>query len=290
MSELALRLRREGEALAAPFPALLAEAQRVAATVALGVHGRRRPGMGESFWEYRHYQVGDAAHRVDWRRSARSEDLFIRESEWEAAQSVWLWRDGRASLDFASERGLPTKRDRASVLLIALAALLTRAGERVAVIGESAQPRAGRVGLDRVARRLAEGPGAPEALLTGAVGAQSRVVLASDFFEPVEVWAERLAALSGPGVRGALVQVVDPAEETFPYEGRVRFVAPGAGDALVVGRAQSLAEAYRARFAAHRAALADAARRMGWTFSVARTDKPASAALMALYGALAPQR
>src|SRR5262249_30048253 len=75
---------RAGEA-AAVLPPLLVAAERVAVTVAQGVHGRRRVGQGETFWQFRHYESGDAAARIDWRESAKSQRLYVRETEWEAA-------------------------------------------------------------------------------------------------------------------------------------------------------------------------------------------------------------
>src|SRR5215472_8820812 len=100
----ALRLQHRAEQAAAALPPLLVAATRVAATVAQGVHGRRRVGQGETFWQFRQYQPGDSAQRIDWRESAKSQRLYVRETEWEAAQSVWLWRDASASMDYASTR------------------------------------------------------------------------------------------------------------------------------------------------------------------------------------------
>ncbi len=283
------RLRREGEALAGPFPPLVAAAERVAATVHLGIHGRRRPGLGESFWEYRRYRHEDAATRIDWRRSARGDALFVRENEWEAANTVWFWRDGREGMTVTAEKGRATKKERASILLIALASLLARGGERIGVMGESQAPRAGRVGFARVSIRLAEGPGEIVSVAPAAVARRGRVVLASDFYEPIETWRERLAALSGVGVRGVLVQVSDPEEEEFPFRGRSLFRAPGGGSMeRLFGRAETIRAAYRNRFQAHRAALQDLARQSGWGFVMSRTDRPAAEALLALWTRIAP--
>jgi uncharacterized protein (DUF58 family) len=138
MAEVALQHR--AEQLAARLPPLMVEAERVATTVAQGVHGRRRVGTGETFWQFRQYQPGDPVPRIDWRESAKSMRLYIRETEWEAAQSVWLWRDGSPSMDYASRPELPTKRTRVDLLLLALAALLIRGGERVALLGTGVPP------------------------------------------------------------------------------------------------------------------------------------------------------
>ena len=112
--ERALPLRIRAEQTAAALPPLLVAAERVAATVAQGVHGRRRVGQGEAFWQFRQYQPGDAAARIDWRESAKSQRLYVRETEWEAAQSVWLWRDASASMDYSSAGYFPAATGRPS--------------------------------------------------------------------------------------------------------------------------------------------------------------------------------
>lgn len=280
-----VRLRRAAEHAASALPGLLAEAERIAATVAQGVHGRRRKGAGETFWEYRRWSHEDPASAVDWRRSARSDELFVRENEWEAANTVWLWRDGRPSMDWRSDAALPTKRNRAAVLTIGLAILLIRAGERCAVLGEGL-PGRGAPGLDRAARALALSDSGAELISPASVARHGRVVLAADFLEPPEVWQRRLAALADRNATGVMIQIVDPAEEEFPYAGRTLFELPAGRDELLIGRAEAVATEYRERFAAHRAALADLARRSDWMFLAHRTDHSAASALLALHQAL----
>src|ERR1700757_4527549 len=147
-------LQHEADGLGAGLPPLLVAADRLAASVSLGVHGRRRAGIGESFWQFRRYQNEDAA-RIDWRQSAKSQHLFVREREWEAAQTVWFWRDGGAGMQFSS--GGTSKRERAELLLLALASLLVRGGERVGFLGGGERPAASRLALLRIAHALLDG-------------------------------------------------------------------------------------------------------------------------------------
>lgn len=280
-------LRHEGEEAAASLPALLAEADRIAATVAQGVHGRRRSGVGETFWQYRHHRPEDGRAAIDWRQSARSDQLFVRQNEWEAANTIWLWRDGAASMRYGSSKSHPSKLERAAVCQIALAALLTQGGERVSVLGESAIPRTGALGLERVSRRLVLGPGTKEAVEAPPVNRFARVVLASDFLDPPETWAARLARFAAMEADGVLLRIVDPAEEDFPYSGRTRFEAPAGGDSLLFGRAEEARSAYRDRWARHGEAVAALARRYGWTVITHRTDRPATGAVLSLFRALA---
>src|SRR5262245_9490256 len=150
--------RHQAEAVAATLPPLLVAAERVASTVAQGVHGRRRVGQGDSFWQFRQYQPGDPVQRIDWRQSAKRQVAFIRENEWEAAQSVWLWCDASASMHWQSRRDLPEKRERAELLTLALMALLIRGGERIALLGQAIRPATGRSALNQLATVLMSEP------------------------------------------------------------------------------------------------------------------------------------
>lgn len=277
-------LRRRSEKLAASYPDLLAEAERVAAIIAQGVHGRRRPGQGETFWQFRNYHSSDSASQIDWRRSGRGDQVFVRETEWEAANTVYFWRDGDPGMDWSSRKDLPTKQDRASVISMALASLLLRAGERCAVIGESERPRAGRLGLERIAKRLAESPG-KDLSLDAKIPRHAQIIIASDFLDDPEIWKARLSRLASRPVRAILLRIIDPAEMAFPYKGRLEMRLPGLDKLppFILGRAERAKEEYRRKFEAHGAAIADISRRLGWPLITHHTDKPANIALTALY-------
>ena len=287
-------LRHRAEALGAALPPLLVAAERVAATVAQGVHGRRRVGQGETFWQFRHYQPGDSARMIDWRRSAKSQPVFVREHEWEAAQTVWLWSDASASMRYCSAPEQPEKIERANLLVLALAVLLSRAGERFALLGEPVAPSPGEAMLTRMAARLtADAEEAPsggadfEALARSTpLPRHSRVVLASDFLIAPPVLETLVETLVAREVKGHLLQIFDPAEALLPFAGRLRFEGLENEGSLLIDRVEPLRDAYRARVAAHRDALTALAGRAGWTLSFHRTDHAPAPALLALYMAL----
>jgi uncharacterized protein (DUF58 family) len=283
--------QHRAEQAAAALPPLLVAATRVAATVAQGVHGRRRVGQGETFWQFRQYQPGDAATRIDWRESAKSQRLYIRETEWEAAQSVWLWRDASPSMDYASSRGLPTKRERADLLTLALAALLLRGGERVTVLGTGIAPSHGRAVLMRMAQQLERempneknGGGLPA---IEPLPRHGQIVLIGDLLSPLEETERLVASYAAMGLKGFLLQVLDPAEETLPFDGRVRFESLEREDPLLISRVETIRSQYTDRLARHRAGLSAIARAAAWRFATHRSDKPPHTALLALYTALA---
>jgi uncharacterized protein (DUF58 family) len=279
------RLEGEAHALADRLPDLLLEALRVANTVAHGIHGRRRAGTGETFWQFRQFQGSDPATSIDWRRSAGSDTLYVREREWEASHTFWLWPDVSPSMDFQSHLAPTNKRDRAVVLTLAAAEMLVRAGERVALLGLT-PPMASRKATSRLAEALAanEGGEALKASLPPKVRLSrfSSAILFGDFLDPPELIAERLNEMAEGEVQGHLVQVLDPAEESLAYEGRVEFRAPEGSERWIADRVETLREAYQQKLADHRARIEEAAHRIGWSFLVHHTDRPAAEPLLTL--------
>ena len=283
--------RREAESLAARLPPLLIAALRVASTVEQGVHGRRRVGTGEAFWQFRQYQPGEPATRIDWRQSAKSDRLFLRETEWAAAQSVWLWRDASPSMAWHSSPELPLKRQRAEVMVLALASLLLRAGERVALLGGDLPPSSSRATVERMALEL--DAAAPDAATRGSLPPtrplprHAQLVLMGDFLSPLPAIEVALRPYAERGLKGHLLLIADPAEESLPFLGRVRFEGLEAEGELLVSRVESVHDAYVERYRLHREALGAMVRGFGWTMAQSRTDRPAEPGLLALYRQLA---
>ena len=284
--------------LAGTLPALMVAADRVAATVIQGVHGRRRVGQGDAFWQYRQFREGDSANRIDWRQSARSRALFVRETEWEAAASVWLWRDASPSMQYASLRGIDTKAVRAELITLALASLLTDAAERIALLGTGMRPLTGRIAVRRMAETLFEETQAAEAKTRTLsslppmmpLPAHGTVVLVSDWLDPLEQIEPVIRYYASAGVRGHIVQVLDPAEEDLPFDGHVKFEGLEAEGQHTVRRVETVRTAYGARLAAQRDGLQRLARPANWTVHLHRTDRPPQTILLALYLAMADLR
>jgi uncharacterized protein (DUF58 family) len=269
----------------------MVQAERVASTVAQGVHGRRRVGQGDTFWQFRRYQPGDPAQRIDWRQSAKRQAAFVREHEWDAAQSVWLWHDSSPSMAYRSGGEVPEKRERAAVLTLALASLLVRGGEQIALLGSGLAPGHGRPALNRIAELITlAGPQPASLPAVEPLPRYSRLVLIGDFWSPLPEVARIVHSYAARGVEGHLVQVTDPAEDTLPFRGRVRFSGlEGEGETLI-GRVEMVKADYVALMEAHRQGLVDLARSVGWTLTAHRTDRPPQSALLALFRLLAEER
>ncbi len=268
------------------LPQLIVAVQEIATSVMHGVHGRRRAGTGETFWQFRPFVMGEATGAIDWRRSARDDRIYVREREWESAHTVWLWIDRSPSMAYISSLALTSKIDRALVLGLALADLLVRGGERVGLLGLT-RPLAARNIVERFGECLMDDEqrrtDAPDELPNvEPLPARAQVVLLGDFLSPAAEVAAKIAHLSSRGARGHVVMIADPVEESFPFEGHAEFYDADGSARFRVGEAASFRDAYVARLAAHRDEIRHACDAHGWSFTIHRTDKPATEALLAL--------
>jgi uncharacterized protein (DUF58 family) len=275
-------LSQRGEALSQALPPLLVRAEKVAATIILGVHGRKAAGPGESFWQYRAYGFGDSTQRVDWHRSARSDKVYIRENEWESANTLWVWANTGPRMDYKSHLANTTKLDRAQILAIAMASLAMRGHERIGALGSPRAAANGRLALNRVAAWVAE---RRDIQMPSMSGRQRRaaLVLVSDFLEPVDELKRSWTMLAEAGLKGHTVQIADPAEETLPFDGRNEFLGFDTASTYLARKTENLRADYQKAYAAHRQSLRDLARSLGWTFAVHRTDEAPTHCLLPLY-------
>jgi uncharacterized protein (DUF58 family) len=275
-------LKQRGEALSQALPPLLVRAEKVAASVILGVHGRKTAGTGESFWQYRAYGFGDSTQRVDWHRSARSDTVYIRENEWESANTLWVWTNTGPRMDYQSHLSTVTKLDRAQIITMAMASLAMRGHERVGALGSPRAAAHGRMSLLRTAEWVAE---KRDAALPTTSARQKRaaVLLVSDFLDSITDVRRSWTVLAEAGLKGHIVQIADPAEETLPFDGRNEFLGLDTASTYLARKTENLRDAYAKAYSEHRQNLRDLARSLGWTFTVHRTDEAPTRCLLPLY-------
>lgn len=281
-------LRRGAERLSAGFPALLARARHLSATLDMGAHGRRRAGMGDEFWQYRPAVAGDAAGAIDWRRSGRSDAEFVREQEWQTAQAVHLWVDPGSAMQFVGDDGGETKANRAQLLALAVAILLTRAGERVGLMDDPEPPKRGEVQLNKIIQFMLHQSDVPDYATPPEkiLSRGSRAVYLSDFLGDWDALVASLSRAADQDVQGSLIQVLDPVEVSFPFKGRTIFQSMQNTVEFETLKANSLREDYLARLAEREAELRDLAKATGWRYLKHVTNEDPQAALLWLYQAL----
>lgn len=283
-----ITMRSDAQAISAGVPALIAQARHLAATLSLGVHGRRRSGLGEEFWQYRQADVGDSARDIDWRRSAQGDQYFIRQTEWQTAQAVHFWVDQSASMQFSAGNPAQSKSQRANTLAVAIAILLAKGGERFSHLDDLELPKTGEMQINRFASHLVSDDtvddyGCP---VNKAITKGSRAIFLSDFLGKWDDIVDGVSRIADQNVQGALVQVLDPQELAFPFMGRTIFESMKGSLSFEARRANGLRDAYLERLAARQDDLKQLARRTGWRFISHQTDSSAQSALLWLYTAM----
>ncbi|WP_332060529.1 DUF58 domain-containing protein [Bartonella sp. CB74] len=274
---LATQLYKDAEKM----PYCLLQARLIANTLITGWHGRRKRGNGENFWQFRPYVAGESITHIDWRRSARDEHTYLREHEWEMTQTVWIWPDQSASMHYCSRFSQISKGNHAIILSLALATLLARSGEYIAIPNLMPPTMTSNV-IERMALALTNYQAENSFPDFSTITRFSHIIIISDFLDHPEKIIQQLAALSAKQVTAHLVEIADPAEEYFPYKGRTEFFDPETKEKCVLGKAESLREHYCKLYQKRRQELANFCSRQGWNYHVSPTDRPLTEVILQL--------
>jgi len=274
----------EAEAL---LPSLVIEAERIGRQLRAGVHHQHRAGAGEDFWQYRPAHDHEPAHRIDWRQSARSDQLWVREREAEGAQILSLWCDPSPSMNWRSRPELPLKTTQAQLATLALASAALHGGERVTLLNGPEQGRSvsGPHSLSRLGQNLAFAASTPLPQLD-TLRAYGQLVLVSDFLMPPETLDRILRDIAARPARTELLCILDPAERSLPYAGRISFDSLEDEGQLILPAVQTLAEPYERAMQAHLDQLATLAEAHRAGFTLHHTDQPLMPALLGLHARL----
>lgn len=280
-------LLRKSEDAAAGWPGLLAQAQSAVAGLQAGDHRQKKPGMGERFWQFREYSPSDRPQDIDWRQSAKGDSVFVRDKERQMPRPFTFWCDGGHGMTFQSDAARETKARMAQIICLATALLATRAHENIYLAGGDFRP--GRT--DNTVQTMARNLLRQEQLTFHQLPAQripsgGMMVVAGDFLGPLEDIEETLTALTRQSPHGLFIQVLDPAERTLPYDGRVKFESMDGGAQETIDHVETVRDEYARRIDAHIARLRDLCHRKGWHYILHDTSMPAGHAVEEIWSFL----
>lgn len=255
---------------------ILIDSRQASQSMMTGVHGRRRAGQGENFWQFRDYQPGEPAYRIDWRRSAKGDSLNVRDPEFEAPRTVWFALDQHTRMDWSGDRSRPTKFEAAALMALTLADLLLRQGERVGWLGQADPALRGNAQLETFARRMVQLP--PTLTLSQHIPTQGDLfIVIGDFLAEPAHWQEALRTLciSQPD-SGCIIDLLDPAERDFPFTGRVTFETVDATERVTIEDAEAIRQTYLERLRERNNILGDVSSTCGWLSTSMQTDQDIS--------------
>lgn len=266
-----LNLRPEAEKAAAQIPDIKQLAVQSAYHILHGANPQRKAGAGESFWQFREYQPGDVPREIDWRQSAKTDRIYIRQSEHYTAQICLFWAKRNIDMAFQSSGTPYSKAQAASVLSLALALLHSRAGEMIGFAGQG-RPGHSEKTLQTFEHSLGENDAStlPSSL---NLPKNAAFYALSDFLETPEEIEATFSPLSGRTKNAWLIQVLDPAEIALPYAGRVLFEDMAESHKMLVNNAVDIRAEYKQRIQNHMLTIRELCSKWGWRYAMHPTDR-----------------
>jgi uncharacterized protein (DUF58 family) len=281
-------MRIKAEELTLQIPKLLVKANNIANTVWEGVHNRNKAGVGDNFWQFRKYEYGYPAHLIDWKKSAKSYDIFVQEKELDTLQNVVIWRDTSKSMDFSSSKVIEKKIYRANLLTLALTIILSKSGENIVLNGFNSKLLHGKEVINFISDQLTKKvkddylsePNIDE------IKSNSDVILISDFLNDIKHTEEILRKLSARGINGNMIHILDPAEKTFPYKGRINFNGLEEEESILIGNAESIKNNYKKAMNSHCTKIKKLSLSYSWKYYMDTTDNSPESSLLKICNTL----
>ncbi|MBT5832555.1 MAG: DUF58 domain-containing protein [Candidatus Latescibacteria bacterium] len=212
-----------------------------------GVHRSLHTGTSSEFAQYRPYTQGDDLRFVDWRLYGRTDRLHVKQYQDESNVHATVLLDCSASMDYGS--GGVSKFRYAQMLAACLVMMMSdqhdvvgfAAYHRELVNHIPARRQAGQ--LHRLLLAIDEsepaGVGTDTASVLQFMGdvlpARGLVVLIADLLHPIDDMLGHLRSLRAQRHDVLVLQISDPAEQTFPFDRSITLVdAEGGGEQFAV--------------------------------------------------------
>ncbi len=276
-----LRLRAE-ESVSA-LPDLMIAAEKLADTIVHGDHAQRKSGAGQKFWQYREYVPGDRPQDIDWRQSAKTDHVFVKQKEWQITRKTYFWCARGASMNFSSAQDFPSKQDYARIMTLALALVLRKTQEQLGIFGskmtgrsEGMMEKIGHYVLDDVENPLPH-DGAD------SLPQNAYFIGMGDFLSPIEEIEVQFSHIAARTQNALILQILDPAELSLSYNGRVRFVDMAGSENHIIQNVSAVRAAYQERIEAHCKSVRNLCEGHGWSYHLCPADVPMASTLQDLY-------
>ena len=278
-------LRKAAEESVSTLPALIMKAEKIASNTLHGSHGQRKAGSGEKFWQFREYQETDRPQDIDWRQSAKTDQVFIKQKEWQTPQKTYFWCAGGASMNFTSNTDHPTKMEAAQILCLALALLLYRSEEHIGFFGNAKTGHSERK-IEVIAHALLaranhniDLPNTQNFILPS----RASFIGCGDFLSPLNDIKDTMSQIASVAQNGILIQVLDPAELNLNFEGRVEFISADESQKELINNVSAVKEAYAERINNHIQSIKQFCHENNWTYILHQTNVSISKTVRDVY-------
>lgn len=238
-------LRQRSEAAHDSLPDMILQAEKAVHHILTGHHAQKRAGTGEKFWQFREYDPSDRPQDIDWRQSAKTDRVYVRQKEWQTTQTAMIWAQNNENMTYASDQAIASKGDTAKILALAIGMMLSKTGELITSLELSSQAGRSDHAIEKLGRALLDiETGDLPDIQKAAVKKNCSLILVSDFLAPIEEIEECFSSLAAQADNAVIIQVLDPTELTMPFEGRIVFEAPGTHDDYLIENVEAVRADY----------------------------------------------
>jgi len=257
-----------------------------------GLHKSPFHGFSSEFLEYRSYQTGEPARKIDWRKYAKSDKSVVRLYEDETNMSAHILLDKSASMGFGS--GSMTKFDYARTLAAAFAWILVRQKDAAGLAAFDEEincylsPKSTNLQLKNIISHLETSIAQNKTKCGDAINdiaamlkKRGLCIVISDFFDDPQTLAKGLRHLRFKRQDILAVAVADPLELNFSGKSDLKLKDLETGETISID-SQTAAQFFNSGFATHHAELKAICRELEIDFEVVTTAQPFHTSLMRL--------
>ena len=243
----------------------------------------KKRGIGEEFWDYREYQLGDPLGSIDWKKSSKINKILIKNNESESSKNIWFWRNESVSMNYRNSNKVEEKLYRSKMLGLILIDIFLRSGDKVGIIGSDLSLKKGprsflEVATEFLSRSLK--------FSDSRIKKNDVVFIISDFLENPNQIKRQLLSISENIYSGILIQVLDSSELEFPFKGRNQFFDPLSGLHKIFNKSESMKIKYKEKIKSHQLKLDKICSKFGWKIFRNKTSQTYESLIMQIYSSL----
>jgi uncharacterized protein (DUF58 family) len=239
--------------------------------VRMGERISSKSGYSPVIMDNRYYQKGDAIKDIDWKLSARTEKLYVKIREGYRQTDFVIGLDGSESMRTVYNENVSKFTTALTFAYIAgRSALKSRDRVYVSYAGERFRAETEYSLIDLLTD--IETRSAEEAFIDPGTDSSANVFMLSDFFIEPDALTNYLKTLSHKTKNIFMINIHDPHEEKFDFNGRFKFLDPES-DASVLAESDNISERYHHLYNEHNHAVSRIGKSFGAKVSKVSTNE-----------------
>ena len=259
------------------LPKLLSNSSLLLQSILVGLHSTRFAGKGENFWQFKEYTQGESINNVDWRKSASSKRILIKQNEKELAKTIYFFFDKSLSMNFKSSSADYNKLFFSALFTLTLTRLFSKSKEEIFIFNNRNKPINFSNNFDKFNKSFLENNinfSLPDPSLFKD---KSFCIFFSDFFFDKTGLVEIIKNFKNRRILGLLIQILDPKEASFKINRNTRLKDMETNETITLDPDENFSNTYKKKLSELQFDLNKICYNSGWKFSKFYTNQDINA-------------